>query len=158
MGTIIAFDVLSFMAEDNDVRTFITMGSPLGLPIVISKIAEHSRNLNQGHIQLKTPESVKKHWYNFSDIDDNIALDYNLNDDFEPNTLGIEVIDVLVTNNYSMNGVANPHKSFGYLRTPEFIKTVIEFIEDKEPTLHKKIIRKARKVYVQLTKSLRKKD
>jgi len=39
MGSIIAFDVLTFLVPDIGINTFVTMGSPLGLPVVISKIA-----------------------------------------------------------------------------------------------------------------------
>jgi len=28
-----------------------------------------------------------------------------------------------------MNGIANPHKSFGYLRTPEFINVLVNFLQ-----------------------------
>jgi hypothetical protein len=131
MGTIIAFDVLSFIAEETGIHTFVTMGSPLGLPFVISRIARKSRKKNHGHLKLQTPESVYRHWYNFSDIQDKIALDYKLAEDFKANSKEVKVIDKLVINTYVMNGVANPHKSFGYLRTPEFIRTLSDFIKDK---------------------------
>jgi hypothetical protein len=133
MGTIIALDVLSFIAKEGHINTFVTIGSPLGLPFVISRIASQSKKMNQGHIKLQTPEAVDKHWYNFSDIHDKIALDYKLADDFTVNSWGVKVIDKLVTNNYAMNGVANPHKSFGYLRTPEFIQVLSEFLNEKIP-------------------------
>jgi hypothetical protein len=129
MGTIIAFDVLSFMIKDIKINTFITMGAPLGAPFVISRIAAHAKQ-KYGHITLQTPETVMKNWYNFSDIRDKIALDYKLADDFAPNSHGVKVIDQLVINNYVMNGVANPHKSFGYLRTPEFIRVLSDFLQE----------------------------
>ena len=127
MGSIIAFDVLSFIARDFKINTFVTMGAPLGAPFVISRIAAHARQ-TYGQVRLQTPETVMKRWYNFSDIRDKIALDYKLSDDFAPNSHGVKVIDRLVTNNYVMNSVANPHKSFGYLRTPEFIRLLEEFV------------------------------
>lgn len=130
MGTIIAFDVLSFLADKTGIHTFATMGSPLGLPFVISRIAKKSKKKNHGHIKLQTPESVYKHWYNFSDIQDKIALDYKLAEDFKANSKGVKVIDQLVTNTYVMNGIANPHKSYGYLRTPEFIRILTQFVND----------------------------
>jgi len=130
MGSIIAFDVLSFIEKSININTFVTIGSPLGAPFVISKIAKLSKSENQKNIKLQTPESVSKHWYNFSDITDNIAMDYKLADDFEANSNGIKVIDKLVTNTYKMNGIVNPHKSFGYLRAPEFIKVLSDFIND----------------------------
>jgi len=132
MGSIIAFDVLSFIEKDILINTFVTIGSPLGAPFVISKLAKLSKSENQGNIKLQTPESVNKHWYNFSDITDNIAMDYKLSDDFEANSKGVKVEDQIVINTYKMNGKPNPHKSFGYLRTPEFIKVFSEFINKKE--------------------------
>ncbi len=127
MGTIIAFDVLSFIAQNIKVNTFITMGSPLGAPFVMSRIASHSRKTH-GWVNLQTPESVYKNWYNFSDIRDKITMDYKLSDDFNANSKGIKCIDKVVTNTYVMNGMANPHKSYGYLRTPEFIDVLIDFV------------------------------
>ena len=130
MGTIIAFDVLSFFTKEIWVNTFVTMGAPLGAPFVLSRIASHSKSV-YGLVKLQTPETVTGHWYNFSDIRDKIALDYKLSDDFAPNSHGVKVIDQLVTNNYVMNGIANPHKSFGYLRTPEFSRVLVNFLKDK---------------------------
>jgi len=38
MGSIIAYDVLTHVLPESQIHTFVTIGSPLGLPIVISKI------------------------------------------------------------------------------------------------------------------------
>jgi hypothetical protein len=95
----------------------------------MSRIAAHSKS-TYGKVKLQTPETVTKHWYNFSDIMDKIALDYKLADDFAANSHDVKCIDKLVTNTYVMKGIANPHKSFGYLRTPEFIQCLKEFIEE----------------------------
>jgi hypothetical protein len=127
MGSIIAFDVLSFYAQHIKTDTLVTMGAPLGAPFVMSRIAEHSRK-TYGLVKLQTPESVCRNWYNFSDIRDKIALDYKLSEDFDANSKGVKCIDKIVTNTYVMNGVANPHKSYGYLRTPEFIEVLTDFV------------------------------
>jgi len=129
MGAIIAFDVLSFINQKTKINTLVTMGAPLGAPFVISRIAAHSKS-TYGKIRIQTPESVYNNWFNFSDIRDNIALDYKLGDDFDANSHGVKCIDKLVTNTYVMNGVANPHKSYGYLRTPEFIDVLVKFLSD----------------------------
>ena len=131
MGSIIAFDVLSFLAPNIQVNTFVTMGSPLGAPFVLSRIARLYKSKIQEHIKLQTPESVNKHWYNFADIKDSIAMDYKLSEEFLENSKGVKVQDYLVLNTYKINGKSNHHKSFGYLRTPEFIKVLIEFINEK---------------------------
>ena len=131
MGSIIAFDVLSFIVSHNiTINTFVTMGSPLGAPFVISRIAKLYESKNQGHIKLQTPESVTNRWYNFSDISDPIALDFKLSDDFSANSKGVKVKDFIVENTYRKNGKANHHKSMGYLRTPEFAKALVEFVSD----------------------------
>jgi len=132
MGSIIAFDVLSFIIAQNiTVNTFVTMGSPLGAPFVVSRIAKLYKSKNQEHIKLQTPESVINRWYNFSDISDPVALDFKLSDDFAKNSRGVKVQDYIVLNTYKSNGRPNPHKSIGYIRTPEFIKALVEFINEK---------------------------
>lgn len=142
MGSIVAFDVLTFLANTININTFVTIGSPLGLPIVISKIAvEQKRTFNhQDH--MATPPGVSKNWFNFSDILDKVAFNYALADDFSANEKGIKPTDFLVENNYAMNGVYNPHKSYGYLRTPEFAKVLNEFILSERLSLKEKIVRK----------------
>ncbi len=136
MGTIIAFDVLSFINQNLSVDTLVTMGAPLGAPFVISRIAKRSKSRN-GTIRVQTPESVYNNWFNFSDIRDKIALDYKLSDDFESNSHGVKCVDKLVTNTYVMNGIANPHKSFGYLRTPEFVDVLVNFLQRNNIGNHK---------------------
>jgi len=131
MGSIIAYEVLSFIIKDIKIHTFVTIGSPLGAPFVVSRIANYLKARNK-EVKLTTPEPVYRHWYNFSDIRDSIALDYILADDFEANSHGVKVVDRLVFNDYKIRKTINPHKSFGYLRTPEFIAVLKEFIEEKD--------------------------
>lgn len=147
MGTIISFDVLSFMAPHIPVNTFITMGSPLGLPIVISKIAAEQKRMNNGTNHMFTPESITENWFNFSDILDKVAFNYQLGDDFSENTSGIKPVDFLVVNNYQIKGNRNPHKSYGYLRTPEFSKILNQFIEEESLSVQKKIFRKTKQLF-----------
>ncbi len=127
MGTIIAYDVLTLLLPDLPVSTFITIGSPLGLPIVKSKIAYENRHLLKDFRKLKTPPGVMK-WYNFSDIEDYVAINYDLADDFSANERGVIVRDFIVNNDYRINDHKNPHKSFGYLRTPELASVIREFL------------------------------
>lgn len=140
MGTIIAYDVLSFVTPEINIDTFITIGSPLALPIVLSQIAAE-RKLTQinGFVKITAPENINK-WVNYSDILDKIAFNYKLNDDFAPNTKGVSPTDFLVTNNYQINGVANPHKSYGYLRTPEIANVINQFILSEEKPVRPNLI------------------
>jgi len=129
MGSIIAYDVLTQLVPDVKIDTFITIGSPLGLPIIINKInLEQKKNLSTG-LKPGTPENVTNNWFNFSDLRDKVAMNYNLRDDYKENKNGIKPIDSIVFNNYENNGEGNPHKSYGYLRTPEMAKVIDEFLD-----------------------------
>lgn len=136
MGTIIAFDVLSQHPNDFQIDTFVTMGSPLGIPVVKGKIAAELSKMRIPTPFLKAPENIIRNWYNLSDLEDRIAINYNLADDYEPNSRGIDAVDKIISNNYSYNGEANPHSSYGYLRTPEMIRIIEDFIEyDHQPVV-----------------------
>jgi len=142
MGSIITFDVLTFLIPELKINTLITIGSPLGLPVVISKIAaEHKKHPN-GHKYMATPPGVVRNWFNMADIRDKVALNYKLNDDFDSNELGVSPVDFLVVNDYAVGKESNPHKSFGYLRTPEMSKMLDEFMLQKKKKLAKKVIDK----------------
>ncbi len=139
MGSIVAYEVLNFDAPQLKINSLLTIGSPLGLPVVVSKIAAEQRNLGVEVLQLKTPSAVKKHWYNFADILDYVAFDYCLADNFEENDQGVKPIDSFVDNNYEINGKRNPHKSFGYLRTLEFSEVLNRFILSEDLSFRQKI-------------------
>jgi len=140
MGSIIAYDVLTFTIPDIKIDTFITIGSPLGLPVIIAKIAAERNIYLPDFTNLKTPPSVQKNWYNFSDLEDRIALIYNLTNNYDANMNGVKVKNFVVDNDYSINGRANPHKSFGYLRTPVFSEAIRSFLETRMSKLFKKIV------------------
>jgi hypothetical protein len=128
MGTIVSYDVLTLRLTNSKIDTFVTIGSPLGIPIVMSKIADEYKNKFGKVDKLTAPLGVTRHWYNFSDLEDKVAMNYNLADDFEANEKGIKAIDFIVDNNYVLNGEKNPHKAYGYLRAPEFSKVLFEFL------------------------------
>ncbi|MDX2414632.1 MAG: hypothetical protein QNK33_05535 [Bacteroidales bacterium] len=130
MGSIIAYEVLQFCTFKNTIDYFITMGSPLGLPVVISKIAAEQKDNSIMGNKVITPQSVVKYWYNFSDILDKVAFDYQLVDDFTKNEFGVSPTDFLIVNDYVYKGKPNPHKSFGYLRAPEFSVVLNNFISE----------------------------
>jgi len=133
MGSIVVYDVLTFLLPALKIDTLVTIGSPLGLPIIMSKIAAEQEITPYVSAKLKTPPGVKRNWYNFSDLEDKIAMNYNLSDDYDKNSNGVQAVDFVVNNNYEVNGEKNPHKSYGYLRTPEFSKVLSEFLEREEP-------------------------
>ena len=124
MGTIIAYDVLRILGHKGpkvQVDHFITIGSPLGLPHVKLKIIEERKAEGRPKAaKLRTPTLVTKSWMNFADRVDVVALDSHLRDDYGENALGVRIQDDLVSNDYhGLDGEANHHKSYGYLRTPE---------------------------------------
>ncbi|MFN2396205.1 MAG: esterase/lipase family protein [Bacteroidales bacterium] len=130
MGSIIAFDVLSFFAPEYKVHTFITIGSPLGIPLVVSKIASQYKNKPRGKKEMVTPPGIYENWFNFSDLLDKITLNYKLSRRYKFNENAIKPRDFNVANDYiSEAGEHNPHKSYGYLRTKEFSYMLNNFIE-----------------------------
>ncbi|NOZ47538.1 MAG: hypothetical protein GXO79_12270 [Chlorobi bacterium] len=145
MGTIIAYDVLTLLCPEIKINTFVTIGSPLGFPVVKSKIAAELKQNNVKIPVLKTPPGISNHWYNFADLEDKVALNYDLADEFEANEQGVIPEDFLVTNNYVMKGKKNPHKSFGYLRTPEFSDVLYQFLTTPGPNLFKRLFNWFRK-------------
>ena len=122
-GTIVAYDVLREINQNPEyygleVEHFITLGSPLGLTFVKGQIEHEKRKI------LTTPSVVTKTWHNFSDPGDFVAIDSHLRDDYKPNASSVRVEDTLVANDYPDNA----HKSYGYLRTPEFSRLIEDLI------------------------------
>ncbi|NLA47828.1 MAG: hypothetical protein GX876_00025 [Bacteroidales bacterium] len=151
MGSIIAYDVLTFLAPDIRINTFVTIGSPLGLPVIVSRIAAENRQRNININRLTTPPGVIRKWYNFSDLHDKVAFNYKLSDYYFKNVHGVKPADMLIINNYECNGVRNPHKSFGYLRTPEFSEILNEFILSEKLSF----IQKTSRRFSRMTRSLK---
>ncbi len=132
MGSIIIYDVLTLLMPELNIDTFITIGSPLGFPAVRNKIASE-QNLADNKDELpKTPDGIVHNWYNLSDKDDEITIHKELASVFKPNSKGVKPVDIIVNNNFEINGNINPHKSYGYLRTNELSQFLYEFlIRDK---------------------------
>ena len=147
MGSILAFDAICFYVPEIRIDTFITIGSPLGLPLVLSKIAERQNAARDDKSSIQTPASIDRRWYNFSDIEDVVAINYKLNEDFSPNRNGVNPIDRLVKNNYLMNGRKNPHSVFGYLRSTAMSEVLSAFIEEEEPKLSAKVFGTLKKAW-----------
>ncbi len=117
MGTIVAYDVLSNPSYGVSVDSLLTIGSPLGLPPVMRRL----RSDGGGRPGLcRTPEGVRGRWVNFSDLEDPVALNYDLADDYAPNSLGVQPRDILVYNTWRQGRRRDPHNIYGYTRTPEF--------------------------------------
>jgi hypothetical protein len=128
MGSIIAYEVLCLLNQELEIDTLVTMGSPLGQPFVKNKFLTELEIQTSGRCKSSTPESVKGHWFNLSDLEDRIAVNYDLADDYSQNSQNIRVVDKQVYNDYLNNEKRNPHKSYGYLRTPEMARIVHQFL------------------------------
>ena len=127
MGSIVAFDVLE-MNPHLQVDTLVTVGSPLGFPVVVGRmVAERNRD-GRGENSMQVPDSIKTAWYNHADIEDYVAIDSNLANDFRANNNGVKPVDVQVTNDYVYRRNRNPHKIYGYLRTKELVAIVARFL------------------------------
>lgn len=144
MGSIIAYDVLLHALPNIEIDYFVTIGSPLGLPMIKREIFKELNLEFDVNKKLPTPENIIGHWYNFSDSNDAISADKSLEDDYKVNGRGVGPKDVEIVNTYEINGVANAHKSFGYLRAPEMVATIYHFITEKEPGLIENLISKCK--------------
>ncbi len=140
MGSIIAYDVLNELNERVNIDTLITIGSPLGVPFINDKMKLNTED------RLKTPDAIKNAWYNFADPDDKLAVNFELEKIFMPNSSGIQPKGLLVENNYEITGENNPHKSFGYLRTPELAFAIKKFTEPERSKLRKWLDTKLNKI------------
>jgi hypothetical protein len=130
MGTIISYDVLSEGSQDVNVHTYVTMGSPLGLPVIISRFVKEQRKIDQEIEAVTAPPNVLRHWYNLSDLEDRVAFNYDLGDDYGPNARGVGADDKIVYNDYEVDGAPNHHKVYGYLRTKEMAAILHDFLSE----------------------------
>jgi hypothetical protein len=125
MGSIIAFDVLCANSQvpGLNVPHFLTLGSPLGLREVKAKAKEECGE------RLRVPACVER-WDNLADRRDRIALDSLLSTDYAANAGGVFVRDRAVINEYvsPKTRESNPHKVYGYLRTPEVTDLLHQFL------------------------------
>ena len=122
MGSIIAYDALRTLEQSLPaIDHFVTIGSPLGLPIVIQHVQEEfSKTL--------VPQQVRQ-WTNLADPRDKIALDCVLGKDYQPAPGGIRIQDGLAYNDYvDRTGKRDCHNGYGYLRAPELSDIIREFL------------------------------
>jgi hypothetical protein len=133
MGSIIAYDVLTQSVPDVRIHTLVTMGSPLGLPLIMIKILVEQGKKPKKHIISQTPENITTAWYNFSDIRDRVATPYALSKDYAANSRHIRAVDTLIYNDYECRGNQNPHSIYGYLRTPELAHVIDGFLNAGRP-------------------------
>ncbi len=124
MGGLIAYDVLRAAEADGTALprcALVTLGSPLALAELKLKLADE-------HGALRVPAALTA-WTNLMDRQDIATVGDDLAEIYAPNAAGVHVRDVPVINAYRrLDGTENRHKSYGYLRTPEFSTVLEEFL------------------------------
>jgi len=134
MGSIISYDVLTGGAGDLQVDRLVTIGSPLGQPSVLSKIAAAAGGTRSAGKRLKTPDAIREAWHNLSDLNDKVAIHFELAEHFVENAHHIMPQDRIVRNEYTVRGKKSPHKIYGYLRTPEMASLINDFLGPPLPS------------------------
>ncbi len=121
MGSIIAYDALWELDHLEGIKhcvdCFLTIGSPLGMHYVQSRLLGHDKGDSQ-----RFPSNIRR-WVNVAAHGDLVALDPSLNNDFAgmlKNNIIEEIRDIHegVYNTYRDNNGLNSHKSYGYLLNP----------------------------------------
>ena len=146
MGSIISYDVLTRISPEIKITSLLTIGSPLGLPPIIKKSLEDQNIDFKVNNKPGVPENIQKSWYNFSDLDDRVALIYALNNDYRKNSLGVAPTDIIIKNDYEYNEGKNPHKSFGYLRAEQVAKVICDFLGPKKENIGKSMLNKIKRL------------
>jgi len=129
MGSIISYDTLTQVTRDINIDSLITLGSPLGLPIIIKKILQEQNQEVTPESKPITPENICNYWWNFADLDDKVALIYRIANDYAENSKGLKPVDIQVDNRYQFEDEINPHKAYGYLRIPEVSEQIFRFLK-----------------------------
>ncbi len=106
LGSVVGYDVLGNHSTDNVIK-YITIGSPLGLKSIKSKLNK----------PLAMPECLSSGWYNAYDERDVVALN-PLDGNYFPITPEIE------NNNLVKNSTHNHHGITGYLNDKEVAKQI----------------------------------
>ena len=150
MGSLVAYDVLNDLPEV-PINTLVTIGSPLGLPFIVVRELSRQQSRNPELTRPGVPKSIRHRWVNLSDIEDKVAMDHALKDDYTSNSSGISIEDFSVYNDYMLRGERNPHKSFGYLRSPEFARIIDEFLS-VEP--EQNILSRIKSIYIKLREGI----
>lgn len=135
MGCMVSYDVLwkfSRMSEykqlwNQKLKVWLTIGNPLGEPSVMKGLYD-SNEPEDG----RYPTNVEQ-WVNINAVDDYIAHDQTIADDFRPmldRGLVREVIDESPIYNLwrDQRGRCNPHNLFGYLNHPTVARQVANWI------------------------------
>jgi len=128
MGTIVTYEVLIQSEKELEIDSLITIGSPLGVPFIFDKLKNDLSVVPGDDDKLRTPENIKTEWINLADAEDKVAQSNDLKELFKSNSNEVGPTSYSVLNDYQSEGIENPHKSFGYLRTPELAQIIDDFL------------------------------
>ncbi|RKY98562.1 MAG: hypothetical protein DRQ13_03415 [Ignavibacteriae bacterium] len=128
MGTIVAYEVLIDIEDEVNIDSLITIGSPLGVPFIFEKLKNDKSIVPGEESKLRTPDNILTEWKNLADLDDKIARSADMSKLFKRNSHYIAPVMDVVENDYESEGIENPHKSYGYLRTPEVAYIIDDFL------------------------------
>ena len=128
MGTIVTYEVLINSERDVTIDSLVTIGSPIGVPFIFDKLKNDFNVDPDDNSKLRTPGNIETEWINMADTEDKVARSVDLSELFKFNSNNVKPSSMLVNNNYESEGIENPHKSFGYLRTPELAQIVDDFL------------------------------
>ncbi|MBT8387958.1 MAG: alpha/beta hydrolase, partial [Ignavibacteria bacterium] len=128
MGTIVTYEVLINIENEVNINTLITIGSPLGVPFIFEKLKNDKNVVPGEESKLRTPENILTGWESFADLDDKIARSADMTKLFKMNSHNVAPVMEVVENDYESEGIENPHKSYGYLRTPQVAHIIDEFL------------------------------
>lgn len=128
MGTIVTYEVLINSERDVTIDSLVTIGSPIGVPFIFDKLKNDFSVVPDDNSKLRTPGNIKTEWINLADTEDKLAQSVDLSNLFKFNSNNVEPSSILVYNDYESEGIENPHKSFGYLRTPELAQIIDDFL------------------------------
>lgn len=128
MGSIVTYEALIKSEKEIEIDSLITIGSPIGVPYIFNKLNNELSIAVEDNMKLRTPENILTGWENLADIDDKVAQSADLRNLFSQNSHNVSPAMILVDNDYQSEGIENPHKSYGYLRTPEIAYIIDDFL------------------------------
>ena len=128
MGTIVAYEVLLNVENEVNIESLITIGSPLGVPFIFDKLKNEKSIVPGDDSKLRTPDNILKEWNILADLDDKIARSADMSKLFKMNSHNVAPVMEIVENDFESEGIENPHKSYGYLRTPQVAHIIDEFL------------------------------
>ncbi len=129
LGTVICYDALwelSHIEQQKGKLDLLTIGSPLGMNYVQTRLMGHSEKGSKHY------PTLISHWNNIASVGDITALDREIYDDFSE-MLALGIIDSIedhcksIYNFFKNDQGLNCHRSYGYLVNPAVGKVIADW-------------------------------